>query len=100
LVAGTLAIIYTVVYNLDVPFSIKDPKADLLVRELAKRTGETLTEAIVVAVQQRLSRMPMKANANLARDIERIAKRCGSRPVRDSRTAEEILGYDGAGLPT
>ena len=81
-------------------FNIKDAKADRLVRELAKRTGETLTEAIVVAVEQRLSRMPRTANASLARDIERIAKRCGSRPVRDSRTAEEILGYDASGLPT
>jgi hypothetical protein len=29
--------------------SIKDPEADRLARELAARTGETLTEAIVVA---------------------------------------------------
>jgi hypothetical protein len=30
--------------------SIKDPEADRLARELAARTGETLTEAIVVAL--------------------------------------------------
>ena len=81
------------------PLSIKDPIADQLVRELAKQTGETLTEAIVVSVQERLSRIRSAPNVSLAREIERIAKRCGSRPVRDARTAEEILGYDGTGLP-
>ncbi|HEY5348506.1 MAG TPA: type II toxin-antitoxin system VapB family antitoxin [Candidatus Lustribacter sp.] len=92
--------VYTIVYNLYMPFSIKDPKADQLVRELAKRTGETLTEAIVVSVRERLNRIRSLPSASLAQEIERIAKRCGSRPVRDTRAAEDILGYDGAGLPT
>ncbi len=82
------------------PFSIKDPEADQLVRELAQRTGETLTEAITVSVRERLNRIRGARNVTLAQEIERIAKRCGSRPVLDTRTPEEILGYDGAGLPT
>ena len=36
--------------------SIKDQEADRLARELAARTGETLTEAIVVALRERLAR--------------------------------------------
>ena len=35
-----------VIYNLDMALSIKDPEADRLARELAARTGETLTEAV------------------------------------------------------
>lgn len=80
-------------------FSIKDPEADRLVRELARRTGETLTEAVVVAARERLARIPAPRRSTLAQDIERIAKRCASRPARDSRSADAILGYDEAGLP-
>ena len=36
--------------------SIKDPEADRLARELATRTGETLTQAVVVALRERLAR--------------------------------------------
>lgn len=80
-------------------FSIKDPEADRLVRELAQRTGETLTESIVVAVRERLERVRGAQAPSLAREIERIAKRCSRRPVRDARDPDEILGYDDAGLP-
>jgi len=80
-------------------FNIKDPEADRLVRELADRTGETLTEAIVVSVRERLSRIREARTPSLAEEIGRIAKRCGSRPVLDARTPDEILGYDDAGLP-
>lgn len=81
-------------------FNIKDAEADRLVRELAKRTGETLTEAIVVSVRERLGRIRATPGPSLAGEIGRIAKRCGSRPVRDPRTSDVILGYDDAGLPT
>ncbi len=80
-------------------FNIKDPEADRLVRELASRTGETLTEAIVVSVRERLGRLRGTRAPTLAQEIARIAKRCSSRPVRDARTPEAILGYDDAGLP-
>jgi antitoxin VapB len=81
------------------PFSIKDPEADRLVRELAGRTGETLTQAIVVAARERLARIERARRPSLAAEIGRIAKRCASRPLRDERLPDEILGYDEAGLP-
>ena len=37
--------------------SVKDPEADRLAREIAARTGETLTQAIVVALRERLARL-------------------------------------------
>ena len=37
--------------------SLKDPEVDRLARELADRTGETLTEAIRVALRDRLVRL-------------------------------------------
>ena len=38
------------------PLSIKDPDADGLARALAQRTGETLTEAVINALRERLER--------------------------------------------
>jgi antitoxin VapB len=80
--------------------SIKDPDADRLARELAARTGETLTEAIVTSLRQRLEREKKKARReSLADELGEIGRRCASLPVLDGRTADEILGYDRRGLP-
>jgi antitoxin VapB len=40
-----------------VALSIKDPEADRLARAVAARTGETLTQAVVTALRERLARM-------------------------------------------
>jgi antitoxin VapB len=80
--------------------SIKDPDADRLARELAARTGETLTEAIVTSLRERLERERRKARRRgLADDLGEIGRRCASLPLLDKRTADEILGYDRDGLP-
>ena len=57
------------------PISIKDPETDRLARALAAATGESLTEAIRRALQDRLER------------------------VLDARSPDQILGYDDLGLP-
>lgn len=89
------------VYNLDMALSIKDPEADRLARELAARTGETLTEAVVVALRERLARQTGRPGAVPLRDeLAAIRRRCAALPVVDDRSAEEILGYDGRGLPS
>lgn len=81
--------------------NIKHAEADRLARELAKATGETLTEAIVNALRERLARqrrtrpVPLGAVEILTEAQERLARL----PVLDSRTADEILGYDEKGLP-
>jgi antitoxin VapB len=80
--------------------SIKDPEADRLARELAARTGETLTEAVVVALRERLARQTGRNRATPLRDeLAAIRRRCASLPIVDDRTAEEILDYDDRGLP-
>jgi hypothetical protein len=45
------------------PLSIKDPEADRLARALARRTGETLTEAAINALRERLERVAWLAAA-------------------------------------
>ena len=37
--------------------SLKDPEADRLAREVAARTGETLTRAVITALRERLARL-------------------------------------------
>lgn len=93
--------IMPVIYNPDMALSIKDPEADRLARELAARTGETLTETVVVALRERLARQTGRPGAVPLRDeLATIRRRCAALPVIDNRSAEEILGYDDRGLPS
>lgn len=80
--------------------SVKDPEADRLAREVANRTGETLTTAIIVALRERLSRMKSRPRRRPLRDqLREIGRRCASLPTLDDRPADEILGYDEHGVP-
>ncbi|MGV0990989.1 MAG: type II toxin-antitoxin system VapB family antitoxin [Mycobacterium sp.] len=80
--------------------SIKDPEADRLARELAARTGETLTEAIVVALRERLARETGRTAAiPLGEELAAIRRRCAGLPVLDDRCADHIIGYGEQGLP-
>ncbi len=80
--------------------SIKDPKTDRLARELARKTGESLTKAVTVALEERLRRVRARhPGRDLADELDEIAKHCARLPVLDDRSPEEILGYDEQGLP-
>ena len=81
--------------------SIKDSEADRLAREVAGRTGETLTEAVVVALRERLARLRKRypGRRHLRDELREIGERCASLPTLDERSADEILGYDDHGLP-
>ena len=77
--------------------NLKNDEADRLARELAGVTGETITEAIVVALRERLERQ-RPAGRRAAR-LERLVAEIGSFPVIDDRSADDILAYDDRGLP-
>jgi antitoxin VapB len=79
--------------------SIKSDEADRLARELASQTGETLTEAVVVALQERLDREQAKRGASMRQRLARLAAEVRALPVADARAPEEIIGYDEAGVP-
>jgi antitoxin VapB len=80
--------------------SIKHPEADRLARELAACTGESLTDAVINALKERLRRQRGRTRATSLRDeIRAIRERCAALPVLDTRSAEEILGYDDSGIP-
>lgn len=79
--------------------SIKDPQTDRLIRELVGLTGETMTEAVRVAVEARLAReRRRRGGRDLAARLNAIALRCASLPDYDTRTPDEIIGYDEHGM--
>lgn len=81
-------------------FSIKNPEADRLARELAETTGESLTEAVLKALRERLQRVTgRRRKVGLREDVARMQERIAGLPVLDERTDDEILGYDERGLP-
>lgn len=82
------------------PLNIKHPEADRLARELSRMTGETITETVIKALQQRLAREEGRVTVpDLKDEIVAIGRRCAALPDRDTRSTEEILGYDEHGLP-
>ena len=83
------------------PISIKNDQAEKLARNLAKLTGETLTEAIQTAVAERYDRLRRaRAGRSLGDELNEIALRCSRRPVINQMSDDEILGYDESGVPT
>lgn len=81
-------------------FNIKNDEADRLARELAAATGESLTEAVLTALRERLQRERGRTRGrNLEAELRAIRERCSRLPVIDARTPDEILGYDDHGLP-
>ena len=80
--------------------NIKDPATDALARELAAQTGESITEAIRVAMTERLTRLRRQGSVPArAADLQRFIERGRQRATLDDRPAEELLGYDENGLP-
>jgi antitoxin VapB len=81
--------------------NIKHADADRLARELSALTGETLTEAVIESLRERLERQRhRRPKPNTAGDILReVRMRLSRLPILDSRPADEILGYDESGLP-
>lgn len=83
------------------PLSIKNPRAEQLAIEVARETGETMTQAVIHALEERLERLKGRRLAPHLKDvIMEISARCSALPDQDARSAEEILGYDEHGLPS
>ena len=84
------------------PISLKSPEADMLARKLAAVTGESITEAVTVAMRERLAREEHKQDdrISMVEDLMAIARHCASLPVLDTRSEDEIMGWDENGLPS
>ncbi len=78
--------------------SIRNPRAEHLARAVAKATGETMTDVIIDALQDKLRRLESRApvDAEFAR-IMSLSRRCAALPTVDTRPEDEILGYPADG---
>lgn len=80
--------------------SIKNDATERLARQVASETGESLTEAIRNALEERWERLKTKRRTRLlASHLEDLLRRVDALPTLDSRPEDEILGYDEHGMP-
>ena len=82
---------------------VKNRATEAKIRKLAARTGESLTEAIDHAVEERLERLgppKRKGRVNRKRLAELVAYFNSLPKINEHLTDEEIIGYDENGLPT
>ena len=80
--------------------NIRNAETERLAAELALLTGRTKTEAVTEAIRDRLERMRReRSGRSLVDELDEIGRRCAKLPVRDGRSADEILGYDEHGVP-
>jgi antitoxin VapB len=80
--------------------SIKNAETEQLARRVADKTGESLTGAIQKSLEERLARLQASRRNRLRADqIAELLRRVDALPTRDTRPAEEILGYDEHGMP-
>jgi antitoxin VapB len=80
--------------------SIRNPRVEALARDVARRAGENMTQAIERALEQRLSQLRTQREKQATiRKVGQIVARFNRRPTLDPRSPDEILGYDELGLP-
>ena len=81
--------------------NIKDRATEQVVRELAALTQQTMTQAVRHAAEDALRRARLNSGKQrLIDDLREIRLRCAALPDLDTRTPDEVLGYDENGLPS
>jgi antitoxin VapB len=79
--------------------SIRNQRAGKLTRKIAVKSGKSITQAIIHALEERLQQLRgRKKVLDPVEEIMKISKRCSQLPHRDTRRAEEILGHDRGGV--
>src|SRR6266852_3263314 len=75
---------------------IKNPAAHRLAQQLSKQMGLTLTDTVIHALEDQVRKTGRPLNR---KKIDAIRARVSALPVLDTRTPDEILGYDEYGVP-
>jgi antitoxin VapB len=76
---------------------IKNPAAHRLAEQVAKQMGVSLTEAVIRALEDQVRQAPKPIDR---KKLDAILAEFDALPVLDTRTPDEIIGYDEFGIPT
>jgi antitoxin VapB len=80
--------------------NLKSDEAYRLAHELAERTGESMTKAVVIALQERLERLEPERGASRLERLRAIVKGCREEWREPYRSIDHgDLLYDERGLP-
>jgi antitoxin VapB len=84
-----------------VSLNIKNPATVALVDELARRQGISKTAAIHQALSEQLRRMGHGTGSQerLLAELRAIRERVDRLPELETRSDEDIIGYDEHGIP-
>ena len=83
--------------------NVRNQEAHQLAKELAKLTGQSITDAVTRVLRDAVAKARAERHDRVKRvmaEIDAITAHCASLPRLDSRSPEEILGYDEHGLPS
>ena len=81
--------------------NIKNPETHRLATELARVTGETLTQAVTEAVRERLARLSKQRPKATAAELLAIGQRCAAHLHTPATSVEHAtLLYDEQGPPS
>ncbi|MFW5711614.1 MAG: type II toxin-antitoxin system VapB family antitoxin [bacterium] len=83
------------------PLNIKNDRAHALAKELAELTDTSITDAVIMALQDAVERRKTRKLRNrntLFSELQDIAEFTTGLPLRDNRSADEIIGYDEKGV--
>ena len=75
---------------------IKNPVAHRLAEQISKRTGVTLTQAVIQALESEARKAQQPVDR---RSVDAISRRITALPILDRRSEDEILGYNQFGVP-
>ena len=78
--------------------NVKDPEAHRLAQAIAKTTGETLTDAVILALRERYERLQVCRGKGSVEELSAIAKRASAQMKHPYLDHAKFL-YDDRGLP-
>ena len=78
--------------------NIKDPKAHALAKALAAETGESMTQEVIAALDERLERLRRRRRTASAVELLAIGRRCADALTEPPEDHAAML-YDEQGLP-
>jgi antitoxin VapB len=79
--------------------NIKNEEAYRLALQIAELKGESLTQAVLRSLQERLGREIAGPQDDIADRLLEIGRQLAKEPVYDTRSTDAILGYDEYGIP-